>query len=209
MPEFLPMMMIIFIILTFLVAVGLFFALILKRKPRSDLSLFSAQSRQDLSGNEANYFQYIKFDLEKNAIVLKQSQAFKKCVVTLISKKGNVRKQEKYNLQYAEGDLYCGIKLDAPIDEFMVVLESVDGNVLKHDPIDNYVTLNLIYAIVVSILFIIAGALLITYDGFYADVLDVEGFPIFYGLLLLIVIYVGVVAGGCLIGDSLAKKGKF
>ena len=209
MPEFLPMMMIIFIILMFLAAIGLFFALLLKRKPRTDLPLYSVESRQDLSGNEANYFQYIKFDAEKNAIVLKQSQVFKKCVVTLISKKGNARKQEKYNLEYAEGDLYCGIPLNAPIDEFRVVLESVNGVGQKHDPIDNYMTMNLVYAIVVSILFIIAGALLITYDGFYADVLDVEGFPILYGLLLLIAIYIVVIIAGCLVGENLSKKGKF
>ena len=158
MPEFLPMIVIIFIILTFLAAIGLFMALIFKRKPRNDISLFAMDARQDLSGNEAQYFQYIRFDAEKNAIVLKQSQVFKKCVVTLITKKGNARKQAVYNLEYAQGDLFCGIKLDSPVDEYKVVLESIDGTAQKHEPIDNYLTLNMVYAIVVSILFIIAGA---------------------------------------------------
>lgn len=209
MPDSLPMMVIIFIVLMFLAAIGLYFALILKRKPRNDVPLFAANSRQDLSGNEATYFSYIKFDPEKNAIVLKQSQVFKKCVVTLISKKGNVRKQEKFNLEYAEGDLYCGIILKEPIDEFKVVLESVDGNVQKHDPIDSFLTLNILYAVVVSVLFIIAAILLITMDGYLADVMEEEGFPLLYGLVLLVVIYVIVIIGGCLIGEILSKKGKF
>ena len=209
MPDSLPMMVVIFIVLMFVAAIGLYFALILKRKPRNDIPLFSVNSRQDLSGNEATYFSYIKFDSEKNAIVLKQSQVFKKCVVTLISKKGNVRKLEKYNLQYVEGDLYCGIPLNEPIDEFKVILESVDGNAQKHDPIDSYLTLNILYAVVVSVLFIIAGAMLITMDGYIADVLEEEGFPLLYGLLVLIVIYVIVIVGGCLLGETLSKKGKF
>ena len=95
MPESLPMIVILFIILTFLAAIGLFMALIFKRKPRNDVSLFAMDARQDLSGNEAQYFQYIRFDAEKNAIVLKQSQVFKKCVVTLITKKGNARKSDR------------------------------------------------------------------------------------------------------------------
>lgn len=208
MPESLPMIVMLFIILTFVAALGLFMALIFKRKPRSDFSLFAMDARQDLSGNEAKYFQYIRFDSEKNAIVLKQSQVFKKCVVTLITKKGNARRQAVYNLEYMPGDLYCGIKLDAPVDEYKVVLESVDGAVQKHDPIDNYLTLNLVYAIVVSILFIIAGALLITMDSYYLEV-DVDGFGVLYGLLALIIIYIIVIVAGCLVGETLSKKGKF
>ena len=208
MPESLPMIVMLFIILTFVAALGLFIALIFKRKPRSDFSLFAMDARQDLSGNEAKYFQYIRFDSEKNAIVLKQSQVFKKCVVTLITKKGNARRQAVYNLEYMPGDLYCGIKLDAPVDEYKVVLESVDGAAQKHDPIDNYLTLNLVYAIVVSILFIIAGALLITMDSYYLEV-DVDGFGVLYGLLALIIIYIIVIVAGCLVGETLSKKGKF
>ena len=209
MPEFLPMIVILFIVLTFLAALGLFMALLFKRKPKSDVSLTGINDRQDLSGSEATYFQYIRFDSEKNAIVLKQSQVFKKCVVTLITKKGNSRKQAVYNLEYVAGDLYCGIKLSEPVDEFRVVLESVDGNVQKHAPIDSYFSMNILYAIVVSVLFIISGILLITMDGYMGDVLDVEGFPLLYGLLLLIVIYIIVIIGGCLIGEVLSKKGKF
>ena len=208
MPESLPMIVILFIILTFLAAIGLFMALIFKRKPRNDISLFAMDARQDLSGNEAQYFQYIRFDAEKNAIVLKQSQVFKKCVVTLITKKGNARKQAVYNLEYAQGDLFCGIKLDSPVDEYKVVLESIDGTAQKHEPIDNYLTLNMVYAIVVSVLFIIAGALLITMDSYYLEV-DVEGFGVLYGLLALILIYIVVIVAGCLVGEVLSKKGKF
>ena len=208
MPEFLPMIVMIFIILTFVAALGLFLALVFKRKPKSDLRLSNIDDRQDLENNEARYFQYIRFDADKKAIVLKQSQVFKKCVVTLVTKKGNSLKQAKYNLEYADGDLYCGIPLTESVDAYKVVLESVDGTAQKHDPIDNYLTLNLIYAIVVSVLFIIAGALLITMDSYYLEV-EVEGFGIMYGLLALILIYVVVIVGGCLVGESLAKKGKF
>ena len=209
MPEFLPMIVILFIGLTFVGAAGLFFALLFKRKPKADVRLFSINERQDLSGNEANYFQYIRFDSEKNAIVLKQSQVFKKCVVTLITKKGNSRKLTVYNLEYAPGDLYCGISLNGPVDEYKVILESVNGAVQKHDSTDSFINLNVLYAVVVSVLFIISGALLITMDGFMGDVLDVEGFPLLYGLLALVLIYVVIIVGGCFVCETLSKKGKF
>ena len=208
MPESLPMIVILFIVLTFVAALGLFLVLILVRKPKGDLRLANIDDRQDLDSNEATYFQYIRFDAEKNAIVLKQSQVFKKCVVTLVTKKGSSLKQAKYNLEYVNGDLYCGIPLNEKVDAYKVVLESVDGATQKHDPIDNFLAFNLIYAIVVSVLFIVAGALLITYDSYFLEV-EVEGFGIMYGLLALILIYIVVIIGGCLIGEILSKKGKF
>ena len=208
MPEFLPMIVVLFIILTFVAALGLFMAMLFKRRPRNDLPLFALNARQDLSRNEADYFQYIRYDAEKGAIVLKQSQAFKKCVVTLITRKGNSRKQVMYNLEYNEGDLFCGIKLDDQVDEFRVVLESVDGVTKKHAPIDNHLTMNVVYALVVSILFIISGILLITMDSYYIEV-DVEGFGVLYALVALVVIYIVVIVGGFLVGEMLSKKGKF
>lgn len=208
MPEFLPMIVILFIILTFVAALGLFLALVFRRKPKSDLRLSNINDRQDLENNEARYFQYIRFDADKKAIVLKQSQVFKKCVVTLVTKKGNSLKQAKYNLEYVDGDLYCGIPLNDSVDAYKVVLESVDGVAQKHEPIDNYLSLNLVYAVVVSILFIIAGAMLITMDSYYLEV-EVEGYGIMYGLLALVLIYILVIVGGCLLGETLSKKGKF
>ena len=208
MPEFLPMIVMLFIILTFVAALGLFLVLVFRRKPKSDLRLSNINDRQDLENNEARYFQYIRFDADKKAIVLKQSQVFKKCVVTLVTKKGNSLKQAKYNLEYVEGDLYCGIPLNDSVDAYKVVLESVDGVAQKHDPIDNYLALNLIYAVVVSILFIIAGAMLITMDSYYLEV-EVDGYGIMYGLLALVLIYILVIVGGCLLGETLSKKGKF
>ena len=209
MPDILPLLVIVFIVLTFAAAVLLFLALLLKRKPRKDVSLTALNDRQDLSGSEATYFQYIRYDSEKNAIVLKQSQVFKKCVVTLITKKGNARQIARYNLEYVPGDLYCGIRLDAPVDEYRVVLESVDGTTQKHAPVDSFVSSNAIYAIVVSVLFIVATIVLIMWYGSSYEVLESEEFPILYGLVLLVVIYPIVVIGGCLLGETLSKKGKF
>ena len=209
MPPLLPLLVIVFIVLTFAAAVLLFLALLLKRKPRKDVSLIALLDRQDLSGSEANYFQYIRYDSEKNAIVLKQSQVFKKCVVTLITKKGKVSKVARYNLEYVPGDLYCGIKLDEPVDSYRVVLESVDGASQKHAPVDSFMSSNAIYAVVVSVLFIIAAIVLIMWYGYSYEVVDSEEFPILYGLVLLVVIYPIVVIGGCLLGETLSKKGKF
>ena len=209
MPEILSLVVVVFFAVLFIMAIVLFIALVLKRKPKKDVSLFKLDERQDLSGNEANYFSYIKYDSEKNAIVLKQNQVFKKCVVSLISKKGNARKIDRFNLEYAPGDLYCGIKLDAPIDAYKVVLESIDGGAQKHDPVDTYLTSNLIYAIVVTILFVIASILLITWYGASYEVTESEEFPALYGLALLAVIYPIIIIVGCLLGESLSKKGKF
>lgn len=208
MPEILLVVVYIFIFLTFLAAIVLFFALVLKRKPRNDISLFSVNYQQDLSGNEADYFQYIRFDAEKNAIVLKQSQAFKKCVVTLITKKGSAHSLRKFNINYAEGDMFAGIALPSPVDEFKVVLESVDGVVKKHDPVDTYKKMNIAYAAIVGGIFAIMALLFVSYYNLLDDGMT-EGFGILYGLVLLAVIYIAVIIGGFILGENLSKKGKF
>ena len=65
MANMLMMVFTIAIIVTFVVAVGLFFLLIFMRKPKSGVRLFSINDRQELAGNEETYFSYIKYDQEK------------------------------------------------------------------------------------------------------------------------------------------------
>lgn len=208
MPEMLPTIQTLFVVLAFVAAVGLFFLFVFKRKPKKDITLFSTNDRQYLDGNEAEYFSYIKYDNEKNAIVLKQSQIFKKCVVTLIYKINNSIGMKRYTLNYASGDLFCGIQLKNKIDEFKVVLESIDGAGKKHEPIDNYFALHILYSIVVAVLFAVACFLYVFMCSFYLND-EWSGYAFYYVFVALVAIYVAVVIGGYFLGEYLSKKGVF
>ena len=196
------------IVISFVAGLGLFFALLFKRKANKNVPLVPADARQELSGSEADYFSYIKYDSEKNAIVLKQSQVFKKCVVTLITKKNGALSIKRYNLQYADGDLYCGIKLDGAIDEYKVVLESIDNSVKKHAPVDTFLSMNIIYAIVVTLLFMV-GCFVYVYMWAFSLLDEWPGYAFYYIFVFFALLFIAIIVGGCLLFDNLSKKGKF
>ena len=198
----------VFIAVTFIAAIGLFVLLILIRRPKKDLELYPIKGRQELSDNEASYFSYIKYNEEVNSIVLKQSQIFKKCVVTLIIKKGKTLKSKKYNLVYQPGDVFCGIKVEEGAEEFRVVLESVEGVVTKHPAIDAYGKFNFLYAIVVSVLFVLAGIFYVA-TWSYSLIDYWPGYAFYYSYIALVIIYFVIVLGGYFIGETLSKKGVF
>ena len=208
MPAMLPLITVVAIIVSFVAALGLFALLILRRSPRKDIDLYPINGRQELSDNEAQYFAYIKYNQDNNSIVLKQSQIFKKCVVTLVIKKGGKLSSKRYNLQYAPGDVFCGINVEDGTEEFKVVLESVDGRPVKHTPIDSSLKLNVLYAIIVSVLFVIGGLLYVYMCNFYINGVWQE-YATFYVYPALVIIYIIIIVGGYFLGELLSKKGVF
>ena len=206
--EYLPIITVLAIAVPCVVAVALFFLIVLNRKPKKDVQLFGIDVRQDLDENEANYFSYIKYDQGLNAIVLRQSQVFNKCVVTLITKKEGRLSMKKYNLKYAANDLSCGIQLEGQIEEYRVVLESVDNNTQKHPSFDSALTNNILYAIIVSLLFVVGGGAYIVACSFCLED-EWLGYSFYYVFLALVLVYFAVIVGGFLLGESLSKKGKF
>lgn len=206
--DFLILIFWVLVIVTAVAALGLFFLLVFIRKPKKNVRLFPVSERQELGGNEASYFSYIKYDQEKNAIVLKQSQVFSNCVVTLIVKSGGKVTMKRYNLAYNSGDLFCGIRLDERIDEFRVILESVDKTIVKHPQIDNSSSNNVTYGIIVAILFA-ATAFVYVLACSYILVDEWPAYSIFYGLAALGLVFIVIVVGGYFLGEMLSKKGSF
>jgi len=196
------------VIVTFVLAVGLFFLLVFIRKPKKNVRLFPISQRQELGENEASYFSYIKYDQEKNSIILKQSQIFSHCVVTLIVKSGGKVSMKRYNLAYNQGDLYCGIRLEGRIDEYRIVLDSVDKTILKHAALDNSSSNNVTYGLVVSILFAISVFIYVLTCSFLLND-EWPAYSIFYALAALGLIFVVIIAGGYFLGETLSKKGSF
>lgn len=207
-PPMLPLITVVVIIVSFVAALGLFALLLLKRKPKKDIDLYPINGRQDLRDGEADYFAYIKYNQDINAIVLKQSQIFKKCVVTLIIKKGGKLSSKRYNLQYTAGDVFCAISVEQGAEEFKVVLESVDGRAIKHPPVDSSLKLNVLYAVIVSILFVIGGLLYVYMCNFYINGIWQE-YATFYTYPALVIIYIVIIVGGYFLGELLSKKGVF
>lgn len=196
------------VIVTFVLAVGLFFLLVFIRKPKKNVRLFPISQRQELGENEASYFSYIKYDQGKNSIILKQSQIFSHCVVTLIVKSGGKVSMKRYNLAYNQGDLYCGIRLEGRIDEYRIVLDSVDKTILKHAALDNSSSNNVTYGLVVSILFAISVFIYVLTCSFLLND-EWPAYSIFYALAALGLIFVVIIAGGYFLGETLSKKGSF
>lgn len=210
MPDIDTMMLIftVAVIVTFALAIGLFFLLVFIRKPKKNVRLFPISQRQELGENEASYFSYIKYDQEKNSIILKQSQIFSHCVVTLIVKSGGKVSMKRYNLAYNQGDLYCGIRLEGRIDEYRIVLDSVDKTILKHAALDNSSSNNVTYGLVVSILFAISVFIYVLTCSFLLND-EWPAYSIFYALAALGLIFVVIIAGGYFLGETLSKKGSF
>ena len=208
MANMLMMVFTIAIIVTFVVAIGLFFLLIFMRKPKSGVRLFSINDRQELAGNEETYFSYIKYDQEKRSIILKQSQVFGTCVVTLILKSNGKKSMRRYNLEYVPGDLFCAIRVDGQVEEYRVILESVEKSAVKHPNIDNSSSNAVTYGIVVSILFAISMFIYIFMCSFL--LLDEwPAFAIFYGFAALGLVFLVIIIAGHFLGEVLSKKGSF
>lgn len=211
MPELVDLLMLIFVVLiivTFVAAVGLFFLLVFIRKPKKNVLLFSVDGRQELNENEAAYFSYIKYDKEKNSIILKQSQVFSHCVVTLIVKSNGKVSMKRYNLTYNSGDLYCGIRLNERIDEFRVVLDSVDKTIVKHPQIDNSSSNNVTYGIIVALLFAATAFVYVLACSFLLND-EWPAYSLFYSLAAFGLVFIVIIAGGYFLGEMLSKKGSF
>ena len=193
---------------SFIAALGLYFLLIFISRPKKDISLFPLNAKQDLSDGEAGYFEYIKYNENAGAIVLKQSTSFQKCVVTLLYKKGNKLGMKRYNLEFSDNDPICGIQLDNGIDEYKVVLESVDKKSIKHPGYDNYLVLHLVYALIVGALFAI-GLLVYIMMCYYFLSEDWPGYAQYYAFPAFTILYAVVIIAGGILGDNLSKKGAF
>ena len=191
------------------IAIGFFFLLLFKRRPNKSLTLYPLEARQDLSDNEAEYFSYIKYNPEIKSIVLKQSQVFSKCVVTLVIKtKSGTVSMKRYNLTYGAGDVFCGIQIGDDVDEYRVILESIDKKTKKHARVDNQLVFNLIYAALVTVVFVVAAILYVYAMSFFL-VDTYTGFIMCYLSVALVAIYVAIVVGGYLLFETLSKKGAF
>ena len=200
---------IVIIIASFVLALGLFPLFLLKRKPLKDISLTSIDDNQDLYDDEAIYFSYVRYDSEKRAIILKQSQVFRKCVVTLIVRQNGKLKMARYNLEYAPNDLFCAIKIDGTIEGFKVVLESVDGSISKHAPIDNYKQAHIVYSVIVTLVFAIGAIVYVMMCGTLLIDDQWVGFNLYYTFAALSLLFILIIVGGYVLGEILSKKGKF
>lgn len=192
---------------TFVLAVLLFAAFFLKRVVKKTVDLFPIDSPQQLTDNEAEYFASVRFDKKNNAIVVSQSQDFKKCVVSVITKKNESRSFKRLVLKF-DNDRRCGIKLKKPFDEYVVVLESVDGKVLKHPSIDNGMMFAVIYSLIVTVVFI---ATLVVYVMLCSySLLDAwDSYVIYYAFAGLALLHPLVVIGSYAAIEYLSKKGVF
>ena len=192
-------------ILSFVSAIGLFMALIFKRRAKKSLSLFPLNSSQQLDNEEARRFSYIKYDANLNAIVLKQKDSFKKCVITLISRGSKGVKMERYKCVFKENGA-AAIQLNEQISEYLVVVESVDGRLVKHNSIDNHLVMNIVYGAIVTILHVTGIVLYVILCSYYLR--DYwAGYAVYYAFAVGSLSFAVIVILGYLLIETLSRKG--
>ena len=202
------MLFTIFLIATFVVVALLGVLVTFKKFVKPSIPLASVSGAQPLDGNEATYFAFIKYDEASRSIVLRQANSFSKCVVSLITANNGKRKIRRHVVEFNGGDNIAAIKVNEPINEYLVVLESVDKNLQKHQALD----INFILAIVAALL---ALALFAGFGVFYVMLCStflVDEWPEFatyYALPAFGLIGVALIIGGYWFTDFILRKGGF
>lgn len=194
--------------LSAVLGVVLFFVLVFKRKANKNLDLFARNGRQNLDGEEANHFSLIKHDDASNMIVLKQSGSFANCVVTLITSSNGKKKAKRYKLSFTPEQTVCGIKLNETIEEFRVVLESVDKKLIKHKSADTLLKSTIIYSLIVGVTYIAAIAMYVMMCSYF--LVDYwANYFVYYFLSAAGLIFPALCIGGYFLFESLSRKGAF
>ena len=188
--------------------VGLFLVLLFKRKVKKDLDLFARNSKQTLDGNEAQYFSSIKHEDANGMIVFRQKESFKVCCVTLVTSNGGKRSAKRYKLSFTSEQNVAAIKLDEPVDEYRVVLESVDKKLVKHQAVDSLFPFTIIYSLVVTVVYVAAIIFYIMMCSYY--LMDYwAGYALYYAFAAVGLVFPVVVIGGYLLMETLSRKGGF
>ena len=193
-------------IVAFALAAGLFFLFLFKRKAKKSLALFNLETPQELNESEAQYFTSINFDKAFDALILKRNGEIKKAVVTVVYKGSDGKSEMKrYKLAF-DDEAVTVIKFDKPITDYRVVIESIDGKIIKHPALDNHFLFTAIYGGVVSG-FHLAGTMV--YIAMCAQYVRYSwpGYAAYYLFLLGSLLFAGFVIGGYFLVEFLSKKG--
>ena len=114
----------------------------------------------------------------------------------------------RYSLSFTSEQNVCGISLKEPIDEFRVVLESVDKKLLKRDAFDNMLKTTIIYSAIVAVVYIAAIIMYIVMCSYY--LLDYwAGFAVFYVYSLIGLAFPAATIGGYFLVEILSRRGGF
>lgn len=197
------------LIVSLALAVGLFFVLLFKRKAKKNIELFSIGAPQALEGNETKYFSSIRYKDNggEKLIILKQAESFKSGVVTLISADQNQKKKvRRFKLEFVNG--LAAIKVEDDLNEYKVVLESVDKKLVKHPGNDNSFPFTIIYAVIVAAVYAAGIIMYVVMCSYY--LLDYwADYATYYAFAAVALSFPVITIGGYILIDVLSRKGGF
>ena len=187
-------------------AVVLFILLAFKNTANKKLDL-NNNANQVLDSEEASYFSFIGLDASKNRIVLQRKGNFSKAVLTLVFESGGKRNLKRYKVNFTNGDLAM-ISLSTPVDSYKVFVESVDGNLTNDSKTANWLTPNLIYGLVVGVLYAGSVFCFCLMDSTYIQGYW-PGFALYYVLSAIGLVFPVLTIFGGWLFNFLSRKGVF
>lgn len=205
--ETLMLMFVALLIATVVVLVVLFFLLFFKNKANKNIYLLDLNTAQKLDTVERGYFSLIRYDSSKRQIIVVRNSDIRKCVLALVYYHNGKTLFQRYKVNF-NGDQAIAINVSFELESYKVLLESVDGNIVKNERVSALLSSSIIVSVVPAILY--AGALIMyammaaTYlKDYWAD------FVSYYLLSALALIFPVLTIGGYLLSEFLSKKGVF
>ena len=190
--------------LTVIAAIALFFPLIKAKHANKNLILVDVNSAQDLSEEEKDKISFIKYDVQSGEIIVRCKDIVKRLVVSVIYVLDGKTKVKRFNLGFFSSN-ECGIDMRG-ISSYRVVVESVNGAVIKGAKATNDLLFTLIYGVVVAALYALA---IIFYVMLCSTYLQTEylGYAAYYVFAAFGLLFPAILVGGRLLVESLQKKG--
>ena len=206
MPRETLMLMFVALLIATVVALGvLFFLLFFKNKANKNIYLHDLNDAQRLDTIERGYFSLIKYDASKRQIIVVRNAEIHKCVLALVYFHNGKVLFQRYKVDF-RGDQAIAINVTFEMESYKVLLESVDGNIVKNERVSALLSSSIIISVIPAVLY--AGAL-IMYAMMAATYLKDywPEFATYYLLSAFALVLPVLTIGGYFLSEFLSKKG--
>jgi uncharacterized membrane protein YraQ (UPF0718 family) len=203
------MLLIITLVLAFLSvgsAAGLYFLLIYPVKAGKRVELTNVNTPFSLDPEYKDHLLKVPLNKQNNELVFVGKESTKRAVVSVITKVNNKRQYDVYSLDFS--GMVITIPVDPAVEEYTVVLESVNGKkVNSQRQVKPKLLTYILYSILPSLL---AVAAIIVYGVFCSTYLK-DYFPsyvFYYFLAALGLLPIGIMVGSYFLLDFITFKGR-
>ena len=199
-----PIIVLIMFVVTVLAALGLFFPFVKTKHANKNLMLVDVNSVQDLSEEDKTNVQFIKYDSQGGQIVVRCKENVKRLVASVVYLFDGKTRVKRFTLSFYSSN-ECGVELRG-ISNYRVVIESVNGNVIKGATATNDLLFRIIYGAIVAVLYAVSILFYVMLCSTYLQT-EYTGYAVYYVFAALGLLFPAIAVGGYLLFESLQKKG--